>query len=114
MNKTEKQFFKAFDIEPRDNFKGCENGITFYTYGCNMPSCRGCSKEIREKEYPQITDRLLLKLICILTAWHLDQREPYEMTGYNVERLKRQVLEDCIEHKEKFRNKVQALFKEDN
>lgn len=62
----EKQFFETFGIEPRDNFKGCESGITFYTYGCNMPSCKGCSKEIRQKEYPQISDRILLELICII------------------------------------------------
>ena len=92
----EKQFFDTFGIEPKDRFKGCKNGITFYTYGCDMPSCKGCSKEIREKEYPQITDSVLLKLICILTRYYLDEREPYEITSINMEQLKQQVLSDII------------------
>lgn len=110
----EKQFFDTFGIEPSDRFKGCENGITFYTYGCDMPSCKGCSKEIREKEYPQITDSTLLKLICILTRYYLDEREPYEITSINMEQLKQQVLSDIIRIAgcEATKCQVQKIFKE--
>ena len=110
----EKQFFDTFGIEPKDRFKGCENGITFYTYGCDMPSCKGCSKEIREKEYPQITDSVLLKLICILTCHYLDEREPYEITSINMEQLKQQILSDviCISGCEATKCQVQKIFKE--
>ena len=110
----EKQFFDTFGIEPKDRFKGCENGTTFYTYGCDMPSCKGCSKEIREKEYPQITDSILLKLICILTRYYLDEREPYEITSINIEQLKQQVLSDIIRIAgcEATKCQVQKIFKE--
>ena len=110
----EKQFFDTFGIEPKDRFKGCENGITFYTYGCDMPSCKGCPKEIREKEYPQITDSILLKLICILTCYYLDEREPYEITSINIEQLKQRVLSDiiCIAGCEATKCQVQKIFKE--
>ena len=110
----EKQFFDTFGIEPKDRFKGCENGITFYTYGCDMPSCKGCPKEIREKEYPQITDSVLLKLICILTCYYLDEREPYEITSINMEQLKQQILSDIIRIAdcEATKCQVQKIFKE--
>ena len=110
----EKQFFDTFGIEPKDRFKGCENGITFYTYGCDMPSCKGCPKEIREKEYPQITDSILLKLICILTCHYLDEREPYEITSINMEQLKQQILSDIIRIAgcEATKCQVQKIFKE--
>lgn len=110
----EKQFFDTFGIEPSDNFIGCKNGMAFYTYGCDMPSCKGCSKEIREKEYPQITDSVLLKLICILTCHYLDEREPYEITSINMEQLKQQVLSDIIRIAscEATKCQVQKIFKE--
>ena len=110
----EKQFFDTFGIEPKDRFKGCENGITFYTYGCDMSSCKGCPKEIREKEYPQITDSILLKLICILTRYYLDEREPYEITSINIEQLKQQVLSDIIRIAdcEETKRQVQKINKE--
>ena len=119
MTEMEKQFFETFDIEPRDSFKGCENGITFYTYDCDIPSCRGCSKAIREKVYPKITDRIYLELIRI----HFGTR-PYDTIGYreNLDQLKEFVLKELTESykndfydfREEVKEKVQALFKENN
>lgn len=112
MTDIEKQFFSVFGVKSK---MGCtayeELGEAKADLICNdyCPEC-----DYFKEVYPQITDSILLELICILTAWHLDEREPYEVTGYNKERLKRQVLEDCIQHKEKFRNKVQALFMEED
>lgn len=111
MSDLEKQFFEVFGIEPEItecNLDCQKNSKMLYLCGDSQQDCEYCER------YPQITDHILLELICLLTAWHLDEREPYEMTGFNIESLKRQVLEDCIQHKEKFRNKVQALFKESN
>lgn len=107
-----KTFFDTFGIEPRDNFKGCESGITFYTYGCNMPSCKGCLKEIREKEYPQITDSILLELICIVTN-HTDIIRGFA----TVENLKTFVLEELIYDiaqmkDENTKHQVRTLFEE--
>ena len=110
----EKQFFDTFGIEPKDRFKGCKNGIDFYSYACEIPSCKGCPEEIREKEYPQITDSILLKLICILTCYYLDEREPYEITSINIEQLKQQILSDIIRIAdcEATKCQVQKIFKE--
>ena len=113
-SELEKKFFDTFGIELSDNFIGCKNGMAFYTYGCDMPSCKGCPKEIREKEYPQITDSVLLKLICILTCYYLDEREPYEITSINMEQLKQRVLSDIIRIAgcEATKCQVQKIFKE--
>lgn len=112
-SKLEKQFFDTFGIEPRDNFKGCKSGITFYTYGCNMPSCKGCSKEIREKEYPQITDRILLELICILSKSKAFYSNFYKIQDVNIEQLKEQVLTNCISKSIYFKHQVRKLFEEE-
>lgn len=111
-SELEKKFFNTFGIEPKDRFKGCKNGIDFYSYGCDMPSCKGCPKEIREKEYPQITDSILLKLICILTCYYLDEREPYEITSINMEQLKQEILTDIcnIADCETTKSQVQKIF----
>lgn len=118
MSEIEKQFFETFEIEPKYKFKGCENGITFYTYGCDIPSCKGCPKEIREKEYPQITDHVLLELICILNDF-----EGIDVKATTVNELKEELLKQAIEplkytiafeehyEIEKLYHKVQALFK---
>lgn len=98
MNETEIHFFEAFSIEKKPVYSGSKLYNPFLV----------------GYEYPQITDSVLLELICILTAWHLDEREPYEITGYNIKRLKNQVLQDCISLKnsQKVKEKVQTLFKE--
>ena len=93
-NKTEKQFFDIFGIEEReldypDNF----------TY------------------YPEITDRILLELIC-LQPLSIEFKYPR-----NIEELKNTLLGYYIEElslfaepseAEIFKQQVQALFKENN
>ena len=112
-NELEKQFFDTFGIEPKDNFKGCENGITFYTYGCNIPSCKGCSKEIRGKEYPQISDRILLELICIISSNPISVLfEPMLGEFKEIELLKKSILLTCIANEDVIKHQVRTLFEE--
>lgn len=94
MSETEKQFFETFGIEEReleypDNF----------TY------------------YPEITDSILLQLICILNKHYSEHYQIASMiVGKNIEEVKKSILNDCIEqnkHKD-FKQQVQALFKENN
>lgn len=93
----EKQFFDTFGIEPKEQ-------EVFVL------------KNMVVKEYPEITDHILLELICILTRWHLDEREPYEIMSINMEQLKSQILSDslgiakCVKTKQQIR----TLFGEDN
>lgn len=110
ITEIEKRFFETFGIEARYIIiRGCENGITFYANDCNIPSCKGCSKAIREKVYPQITDRILLELICI--ANHESVYIDFE--GTDVETLKNSLLGNFVYFKRIIpKRKVQALFKD--
>lgn len=69
------------------------------------------------KYYPQITDRILLELICILNKHYSEHYQIASMiVGKNIEEVKKSILNDCIEqskHKD-FKQQIQALFKEDN
>ena len=103
--KLEKQFFDTFGIEPME--------IPSREYDSNGEICS------YYVEYPQITDRILLELICLLnTITHPDLGDVY------VEKLKTTVLQEYLkmfdsdlwENEEKakkeFIEQVQALFEE--
>ena len=111
----EKNFFDTFGIEP-------------FIY-CSKPrlDCDARNKGLCRKDceyysgvlYPEITDRILLKLICIL----LSNNSPYmfKLGDWDVEKLKDTVLDMCIklpdfleweDTSEYFKQQVQALFEE--
>lgn len=106
----EKQFFETFGIKPR-SYLLCTS-----CWDCiDAQPCEQCHYgKLIEDEYPKITDRILLELICILTCHYLDEREPYEITSINIEQLKQQVLSDIIRIAECEATKcqVQKIFKE--
>lgn len=111
----EKQFFDTFGIKPRE-FKSCDVG-TFCPYEGQLCDDTCPYYRTYKVDYPEITDRILLELICIATASEIT----VEFKGIkNVEHLKEVVLNYCIErygyclHKDKFKHQVQALFKENN
>lgn len=93
-NELEKKFFDTFGIEPK---KQCYYWDCPYSTGdvvkdtpmnerdCN--SCKNPNKEI----YPQITDRILLKLLVIMTRY-TDIIEGFD----SVQELKEFVLKDLI------------------
>ena len=91
-NKTEKQFFDTFGIEEReldypDNF----------TY------------------YPEITDRILLELICILSESPISISFDTLMLGASdVEKLKGYILLGCMGFAKCIKHQVYTLFEEDN
>ena len=106
----EKQFFETFGIKPR-SYLLCTS-----CWDCiDAQPCEQCHYgKLIEDEYPKITDRILLELICILTCHYLDEREPYEITSINMEQLKQQVLSDIIRIAgcEATKCQVQKIFKE--
>lgn len=106
----EKQFFETFGIKPR-SYLLCTS-----CWDCiDAQPCEQCHYgKLIEDEYPKITDRILLELICILTCYYLDEREPYEIISINIEQLKQQVLSDIIRIAECEATKcqVQKIFKE--
>ena len=97
------EFYKTFGIKERD------------LYGCGWQAdcpygdldCKECPYyEKYATEYPPITDRILLELICLHSTWTLPR-----LCATNIEALKRQVLRDLIcEDCDKLRGQVQKLF----
>lgn len=93
MNEIEKQFFEAFGIEPKRSI-----GLI----------------KIKEPSYPQITDHILLKLICLMgnTDYFLITNEG---TPIGIDGLKDSVLHSLTIYS-KFhkglKEEVQAIFKE--
>lgn len=115
MSELEEQFFDTFGIKSK---MGCaaykELGEAKADLICNdyCPEC-----DYLKEVYPQITDRMLLELIC-LNGTYLWGIQPS-----TVNELKNVSLEKYIEHanlmadeneKQEFIHQVQALFKENN
>lgn len=102
----ERQFFDTFGIEK-----------IIPCYKCNMQNTNWDCKRTclyddeKRKEYPAITDRILLELICILSQLQAHLNDYYRIIHSNYESLKIQILGDCICEKEFIKQKVQALFK---
>ena len=103
----EKNFFDTFGIEP-------------FIY-CSKPrlDCDARNKGLCRKDceyysgvlYPEITDRILLRLICLLSSEFGDK--------LNIKTLKKRMMQEsmcCYTFKgklnEKFKQKVRTLFKE--
>jgi hypothetical protein len=90
----ERQFFDTFGIEPKEKVNQTFNGAEF--------------KVETIKEYPQITDRILLELICIA-----NHNGVYvNLEGPNIETIKNHLLEYFIFFRRDVKKYVQKLFKE--
>lgn len=103
----ERQFFETFRIEPK---KQCfnEDCIVKDETGYDEKICNDKCVYI-DKEYPQITDRILLELICIV----LNAYEKLEVyTECTVEKLKEKTLKQLILAQDDVYSQVRTLFKE--
>lgn len=116
-NELEKRFFNEFEIKPK---KGC---TAYYKFTeeeadviCN-DKCAECS--YLDDVYPQITDRILLNLICIANEY-LDYP-----TSTNIKNIQARTLRMLLKVKKYFKDtyssqdwynelakKVRKLFKE--
>ncbi len=94
MGNIEEQFYKTFEIEKQRRLWTPKEGFKNY--------------------YPQITDRILLELICILNECY---NGSIQIFAKSAESLRNGVLRQAIDSfpyaldKEKFKQQVQALFK---
>jgi hypothetical protein len=111
-NELEKKFFDTFGIEPEYKtciFKYCKNKKEY--------DCENCGDRIWH--YPQITDRILLNLICIANEY-LDYP-----TSTNIKNIQARTLRMLLKVKKHFKDtyscqdwhnglvrKVRKLFKE--
>lgn len=90
-NELKKQFFDTFGIEPKTN----------QVYGMQL--------DYHIEEYPQITDRILLELICILNTRPVYASNAH---GTNVYDLKNYILKRCIYEVDNIKHQVRTLFEE--
>lgn len=114
-NEIEKQFFDKFGIKPLiENIPCSECEFNLEECGCFY-----CNREI----YPQITDRKLLELICIINQIDLYFYGEYDyFTTVNYKDLKEEVIAKCKRLVDKnaiseftgeyIKQQIQALFKE--
>ena len=106
-NELEKQFFDTFGIEKRE--------IVTPSYSLNS--------EYYEKtieDYPQITDHILLELLCILADLYDSNSHGYPLLSKDIKELKEDVLDDLMgavdvenDYPEGYVNKIRALFGEE-
>lgn len=99
-----KKFFDTFEIKPIE--KNCK-----YNFGFKLDMCENCDRKTNI-EYPEITDHILLELICILNE-NATLEETYYQGASTVKELKKLVLKDLIKTKDNFDTiqQVQELFK---
>ena len=104
-----KTFFDTFGIEPR-----LVESCTKPRHKCSERFVKDCSECPRAwRKYPQITDRILLELICILASNPIRILFESMLSGIKeVELLKNSILLTCITNKDIIKHQVQALFEE--
>ncbi len=105
VSELEKQFFDTFGIKPKYKtcvFKYCKNKKEY--------DCENCND--KEWHYPQITDRILLELICILSKYQKDVGSLLEICETDKNGIKEEVLDMLIFRDIALKQQVQALFKE--
>ena len=106
-NELEKQFFQCFGIEPK-----CEDGTCDMDDECRYTDCNTCQR-INKFNYPQITYRILLELICICNSTYINGYTNYFMaTGKTKEGLKEEILKKCIALSKDIKYQVRTLFEE--
>ena len=115
-NELEKYFFDTFEIEPKlhDCIWQCQKPSKLIYMCADNNDCEHC------KEYPQITERILLELICVLNKSQLVSA--VNLRDFNYEDLKNTILRKNItilknkflnnEIKNEFKQQVRILFKE--
>ena len=112
-NELEKKFFDTFGIEATQK---CAKPLLKTTSGfCNAyKNCIGC--DYNDLKYPQITDRILLKLICILgnTSYFLitDDGLPIDVDGLKKSVLHSLTLQAKVDKNKALKHKVRTLFEE--
>ena len=89
----EKTFFDTFGIESKT--------IIEPRYSINTEYY-----EEKVEKYPQITDRILLKLICIANEAYID------LEGTDIETMKNSLLENFIFFRRDVYDQVRTLFEE--
>ena len=104
-NELEKTFFDTFGIKPK-----LVESCTKPRHKCSERFVKDCSECPRAwRKYPQITDRILLELICIV----LNTFETFEVNRImDVDSLKEKTLKLSMLAKDDVYSQVRKLFEE--
>lgn len=86
-NELEKTFFDTFGIDK--------------LYDCYL-----------DPEYPELTDHILLELICILSKYQKDRGSLLEIDEISLDEIKEEILEMLIYRVEGCKHQVRTLFEE--
>ena len=122
-NELEKTFFDTFGIEPKCVKRTLKLAMPEYNEN-DLPKdlMQFMSSQTQVYHiYPEITDRILLELICILSGWKQYCISYYVIDAVNINTLKSDILRDCIcmlhwyefnKCSKGIKQKVQTLFKD--
>lgn len=120
-NELEKQFYNIFGIKQR-NYTQCTSMGCKYVY----KNCNNCQfYNVYKVDYPQITDHILLELICIINQIDLYfYGENDYFMAVNYKDLKEEVIAKCKRLADKnafseitgenIKHQVRTLFEEGN
>ena len=103
-NKLEKIFFDTFGIEPRE-FKSCDVDSSCPYEGQSCDDTCPYYKTYKV-DYPAISDRILLELICIANKYYID------FEGTDIETMKNSLLENFIFFNRDVKEDIRILFEE--
>ena len=107
ITELEKEFFKVFGIKPKWKDKRVKNIKTYYSEEQAQYLRETTKNRNIQLCYPEITDRILLKLIC--KAYCL----MFSIQGSSIEILKENILKEFIYwQKDVDKSEIQQLFKE--
>ena len=111
-NETEKQFFDTFGIKAKYESHSCDGwGRTVEVkYFTDKKEADKFGIVVSEPKYPEITDHILLKLICYLSRYYLDLIPEYACFK-TIDQLKEHVLKCAL--KFKIANTVPILYSQD-
>ena len=109
----EQKFYDTFGIEP---FTCCDEGCKTIGLAKNCEQC-----PYNKRQYPRLDNYIFLKLICICSSYvqNLDFDNDYimlyEIGAKNIDDLKKEILEDCIDYakaNQEVKHQIQQLFRE--
>ena len=123
MTDIEQEFFKTFGIEPKVKCEKIKTTNICICLACHhYKNIDGDTGECLNVKYPEITDKVLLELICLHNSSCRYAEDLY--TPCELENVKEEFLEEIIniqkcpdevyyyEGNEEFKRQVQALFRE--
>lgn len=116
MNNLLQKFYDTFDIKP---YCRCSDNFVYSSpleYECtngDESECLSCEKGI--KTYPEITPMVILRLISQINrykSYHSEYKQ--ELQGQTIHDIKIEVLQECINLKDYFKEMIPNILNLEN